>query len=224
MKFVNSLLTLASTAPLALAFTTCANEDYDHDILAISKEEMTAGLKMMRRDTIEVDLYYHLLVDSWSDENSSSVDGLWQQIDLMNQAYGIYGIHFNTQPVDIIVNADWANDIDYQKQEKGEALHKGNYNAVNIYAGQGFTSGVCSFPVGLTDDTDGTSTVSHADLVGDGCHLPLSDAWNPISGTPSHEGKSVNSHMRRMLLTFRDRSWPLVWTLPHFPRRLLRAQ
>jgi len=187
MKYTNTLLALASTASLAMAFTTCGNEDYDHDVLAISKEEIKTSMMMMRRDTIEVDLYYHLLVRSWSADNASSVNGLWQQIDLMNQAYGIYGIHFNTQPVDIIVNAAWANDIDYQKQEKGEQLHKGNYNAVNIYAGEGFTSGVCSFPVGLTDNTTGTSIISHADLVGDGCHLPLSDAWNPISGTPSHE-------------------------------------
>ncbi|KAF2806975.1 uncharacterized protein BDZ99DRAFT_393757 [Mytilinidion resinicola] len=140
----------------------------------------------MRRDTIEVDLYYHLLVSEWSDANNSIVDGLWKQIDHMNAAYGIYGIHFNTQPVDIIVNAAWANDIDFEKPEKGKALHKGSYHDVNIYAGEGFGSGVCSLPIGL-DQSNGTDTITEDDLTGDGCHLPLSAALDPISGTPSHE-------------------------------------
>jgi hypothetical protein len=196
MKFSNTILSLASAASLATAFTTCSNEDYDHDVLPISKEEMKASLSNMRRDTIEVDLYYHLLVRTWSSANNSIIDGLWKQIDQMNQNFGVYGIHFNVKPVDIISNAAWANDIDFEKQEKGEQLHKGSYNDVNIYAGEGFSSGVCSFPNGLTSNSDGKSTISEAVLLGDGCHIPLGSALNPISGTPSHEGKSD------MLLSF----------------------
>ncbi|KAF2494851.1 hypothetical protein BU16DRAFT_540094 [Lophium mytilinum] len=185
MKFSSTLLALASTATFVHGF--CDNEDYDHDILNISKAEMHGDRARARRAfaPIEVDLYYHLIVKENPMPPQFTWDGLWKQIDYMKAAYKPYGITFNTKPVDIIVNAAWADDINYKVPADFKKVHKGGYNAVNIYAGQGYTSGVCSFPAGM--EADKLVPLTQDDVTFDGCHVTLGAATNPISGTPSHE-------------------------------------
>jgi hypothetical protein len=80
-----------------------------------------------------------------------------------------------------VIGAEWASDIDVDKENKMRSLHQGDYQTLNIYAVEGAGGGVCSLP-------DGSGAPISQDLLDfDGCFVPLEVARSPNSGTLAHE-------------------------------------
>jgi hypothetical protein len=178
MKFSAALLGLLA-APVVLA-TECLNEDFDHDPLNISPAQSRRALNALRtRDIASVDLYIHILVsEAPEDDWGPSIDG---QIDYLNEQYGKWGWNFNLRLTTYVIGADWASDIDVDKENKMRTLHRGDYQTLNVYLVEGAGGGVCSLPSGSGDPVD-------QDLLDfDGCFVPLSVGRNATSATLAHE-------------------------------------
>ncbi|KAF2477364.1 uncharacterized protein BDR25DRAFT_299342 [Lindgomyces ingoldianus] len=107
--------------------------------------------------------------------------GLMQQVDYLKAQYNKWGFDFQVKPISYALNADWARDIDVDKEEKMRQLHRGDYQSLNVYCVEGAGGGVCSFP-----DSTG-NPIDQKTLDGDGCFVPLSVCTSPNSGTLAHE-------------------------------------
>lgn len=175
-----STLLLGALAPLALASEGCGNEDYDFDPLHISPSQSRRALTKMRaRDITGVDLYVHVLVAEEPKEDYGP--DIAKQLDYLNSKYEVWGYHFNLKLTTYVINAEWAKDIDIDKDNKMKSLHRGDYQTLNVYMVEGAGGGVCSLPEGTKDP------IKQKTLDFDGCFIPLSVGRSPDSGTLAHE-------------------------------------
>jgi hypothetical protein len=175
MKF--STLAFSTLVPIT-AFAICLNEPLDHDPLAITPSESKRNLNTLhKRGTTQVDAYVHVIVSKALSEPAKAV--VQQKIDFLNSNFEPWNYQFNLQNVTTTVNPDWAAGIDNDKQAKMKALHKGNYQTLNVYMIEGAKSGLCSLPSG------GTGDISQDKLDSDGCFVP----WGPSveASTLTHE-------------------------------------
>lgn len=177
MKFSFALLGLL--APVALA-TDCLNEDFDHDPLNISPADSRRSLNTLRtRDIQGVELYIHVLVAEAPTEDFGP--SIQSQLDFLNSHYEPWGYHFNLKLTTYVINADWAKDIDTDKENKMRQLHRGDYQTLNVYLVESANSGVCSLPDGSGNPVDQQL------LDFDGCFVPLEVGRSATSGTLAHE-------------------------------------
>ncbi|KAJ4359531.1 uncharacterized protein N0V89_000086 [Didymosphaeria variabile] len=172
-------LFLSAIAPIT-AFAICSNEDFDYDPLAIGPTEYIRSLSNLHtRALTQIDAHVHVLVSKKPDTPPKAV--VQAKIDFLNSNFKPWNYHFNLASVETTVNAEWAAGIDNDKAAKTKALHKGNYQSINIYMVEGAGSGLCSLPAA------GTGPISQATLSGDGCFVP----WGPVpitnSSTLTHE-------------------------------------
>ncbi|KAF2248239.1 hypothetical protein BU26DRAFT_329871 [Trematosphaeria pertusa] len=174
-------LALAALAPLtAFAADQCLNEDFDHDPLNISPSASRRALNSLRtRDLTHVELYIHVLVSQApTDDWGPSIQG---QLDFLNNHYEVWGYHFDLKLTTYVINAEWASDIDTDKENKMHQLHRGDYQTLNVYLVEGAGGGVCSLPDGSGDP------VQQNLLDFDGCFVPLEVGRSATSGTLAHE-------------------------------------
>jgi hypothetical protein len=129
MKFSTALLGLL--APTALAIK-CLNEDFDHDPLNISPAAAKGALNGLRtRDLIGINMYLNiLLAEDTGEDYGPRIDS---QLEYLNTQYNKWGYNFNLKLVTFVYNAEWAKDIDVDKEAKMHALHRGNYNELTVY-------------------------------------------------------------------------------------------
>jgi hypothetical protein len=177
MKFATFLFSLL--APVALA-TDCLNENFDHDPLNILPAESRRALNNLRtRDIQGVDMYIHILVaEAPTDDWGPSIQS---QIDFLNEHYAVWGYNFHLKLTTYVIDAEWAKDIDVDKENKMRQLHRGDYQTLNVYLVEGAKSGVCSLPDGSSD------LVTQQLLDFDGCFVPLEVGRSATSGTLAHE-------------------------------------
>ncbi|KAF9737175.1 hypothetical protein PMIN06_011531 [Paraphaeosphaeria minitans] len=171
---------LAALAPLAFA-VDCQNEDFDHDPLNISTATAKRALNSLRtRDLQQVDMYWHILV-SKAPEGEDWGPSIQSQVDFLNAHYESWGYHLNLKFTTYVIGAEWASDVDVDKENKMRALHQGDYQTLNIYLVEGAGGGVCSLP-------DGSGQPISQDLLDfDGCFVPLEAGRSATSGTLAHE-------------------------------------
>ncbi|KAK7189685.1 hypothetical protein DPSP01_005747 [Paraphaeosphaeria sporulosa] len=171
---------LGALAPLAFA-ADCQNEDFDHDPLNISTATAKRALNSLRtRDLQQVDMYWHILV-SKNPEGEDWGPSIQSQVDFLNAHYETWGYHFNLKFTTYVIGAEWASDIDVDKENKMRTLHQGDYQTLNIYLVEGAGGGVCSLP-------DGSGQPISQDLLDfDGCFVPLEAGRSATSGTLAHE-------------------------------------
>ncbi|KAL1591640.1 hypothetical protein SLS60_011638 [Paraconiothyrium brasiliense] len=169
---------LSAIAPIAAFAIDCSNEDFEYDPLAISAKEYVRSLnKLHGRAHTQIDAHVHVLVSKQPDTPPKAV--VQKKIVFLNNNFKPWNYHFNLESVDTTVNKEWAAGIDNDKQAKTKALHKGDYQSLNVYMVEGAGSGLCSLPAA------GTGPISQATLSGDGCFVP----WGPTtnSSTLTHE-------------------------------------
>src|SRR4051794_11186877 len=133
MKFSTLLISLAATTATVAAID-CQNED-DYggvDPLAIPASESRLALTKLRaRDTIQVDLWIHVLA-SGPTAKDGYVDAvnILKQVDYLQKTFKPWGIQFTLKPLSYAINAEWAKDIDPKKDEKMAQLHRGDYQSL----------------------------------------------------------------------------------------------
>jgi hypothetical protein len=211
MKFSSSsVLAVLATLPSALGVTQCLNNDIysGGDPYNITAEQLEAAqAHLARRDTIWIDLWVHFLVST--PEYGLDGRGLYNQLDYLNSQYSYFGVQFQLKPVSYAINPEWASDIDPAKQEKMRQLHRGDYQALNVYLVEKAGGGVCSLPVG------GTGAIDQGTLDGDGCFVPLGSGIHAPDGTITHEGMyTLYPSPPLILANFLGPSRPLVWVGP----------
>ena len=171
-------LLFAILAPITASSIDCTNEDFDYDPLAIGPAEYRRSLSTLhKRAVTQIDAHVHVLVSAQPATPPKAV--VQGKIDNLNKNFKPWNYHFNLKTVETTVNAKWAAGIDDDKEAKTKALHKGDYQSLNVYMVEGAGSGLCSLPAG------GTGPISQATLDGDGCFVP----WGPTtnSSTLTHE-------------------------------------
>lgn len=175
--------TLVLSALLPFAFTDdCLNEDFDHDPLNISPADSRRALNTVRaRDLTTVDLYLSVIISKGVPEGEDWGKDFDKQVAFLNEHYKPWGYHFDLKFTTYMISADWAKDIDVDKEAKMHALHRGDYQTLNVYLVEGAKSGVCSFPDGSGDP------IKQDKLDFDGCFVPLGAGRSPTSGTLAHE-------------------------------------
>lgn len=136
-------LALTALAPLAAVATECQNEDFDHDPLNISTAAAKSALHGLRtRDLTVVNMYWHLLVSKTPDNDPTP--SMNAQIEYLNNHYNPWGYQLVLKDYDVTVNASWAADIDTDKGDKMNALHRGDYQTLNVYLVEGGGGGTLS--------------------------------------------------------------------------------
>ncbi|KAJ4385737.1 hypothetical protein N0V93_010167 [Gnomoniopsis smithogilvyi] len=120
---------------------------------AMEQEARLAGNYSAAAQTIEINVYFHVLSTSNAVEDGYiSEDTIAQQLDTMNAAFAPSGISFVQAGLDYTINTAWASDQD--ELEMKQALRKGTYADLNLYFEPIFDYlGYCYFP----DETDGSS-------------------------------------------------------------------
>ena len=89
--------------------------------------------------------------------------------------------NFNLRLTTYVISPKWAEEIDVDKTAKMKALHKGDYQTLNVYMVEGAKGGVCSLPSSSGQPVD-------QDLLDrDGCFVSLAVGRSPNSGTLAHE-------------------------------------
>lgn len=138
-----STLAIAALAPLAFA-ADCQNKDYDHDPLNISTASAKRALNSLRtRDLLQVDMYWHILV-SKTPEGEDWGPSIQSQVNFLNAHYEPWGYHLNLKFTTYVIGAEWAGDIDVDKENKMRTLHQGDYQTLNIYLVEGAGGGMYS--------------------------------------------------------------------------------
>jgi hypothetical protein len=173
-----STLFVAILAPITALGLDCSNEDFDHDPLSITPKEYRRSLSTLHtRALTQIETHVHVLVSKNPDTPPKAL--VQKKIDTLNSNFKPWNYHFNLASVETTVNASWAAGIDNDKQAKTSALHKGDYESLNVYMVEGAGSGLCSLPAG------GSGAISQAALEGDGCFVP----WGPstTASTLTHE-------------------------------------
>ena len=129
----------------------------------------------VRRETINIPVHFHGVIDPDADRFSTSAEKLQSQIDVLNKAYGPHGIQFTMASSGQVTDSKLAYfdttsffsnpDSDPSRVEYLKQTRKGGYNELNIYLytklGSGF-NGVCLMP---------QANFPEKDLWRDGCHL-----------------------------------------------------
>ncbi|OTA99080.1 hypothetical protein M426DRAFT_68492 [Hypoxylon sp. CI-4A] len=133
-------------------------------LLAKERESRARG-EVRTLASFTVDTYFHVVASSESvDDGYLTEQMISDQIDVMNEDYGVHGITFNLVDTDYTVNTNWAADGSELAMKR--ALRKGSYSDLNIYflgnLGGGLL-GYCYFPV----ETSEGST----DFYLDGCTI-----------------------------------------------------
>ncbi|KAJ4290351.1 hypothetical protein N0V90_010567 [Kalmusia sp. IMI 367209] len=171
-------LFISILGPITAFGIDCSNEDFDYDPLAISPREYKRSLSTLQtRALTQIDAHVHVLVSNKPDTPPKAV--VQKKIDFLNSNFKPWNYHFNLKSVETTVNTEWAAGIDNDKQAKTKALHKGDYQSLNVYMVEGAGSGLCSLPAA------GTGPISQATLDGDGCFVPWGPSTN--SSTLTHE-------------------------------------
>ncbi|TAQ86776.1 hypothetical protein B7494_g4891 [Chlorociboria aeruginascens] len=177
MKFSLGLVSLVLALPNTLALNCGLRDTYDYDIL-----NNTDFSELRIRDTTYIDLWVHFLVSSPAQADALvSGTGLYAQLKYLNANYAPWGFQFTLKPFSVAINSNWASSIDADQANKMSQLHRGDYSALNVYAVEGATSGVCSLPIA------NTNAVGQTDLDGDGCWIPITSATHAPDGTMTHE-------------------------------------
>ncbi|KAF2875312.1 pregnancy-associated plasma protein-A-domain-containing protein [Massariosphaeria phaeospora] len=181
MKFSTlSAYLVSSFVPVSLAIE-CGNEDFSHDPLNITPSDYRHSLTALRtQDITGVDLYIHVLVANEPDRDRISSD-IQGQVNYLNSHFEGWGYTFHPKPINFVINAEWAKDIDVDKNNKMRQLHRGNYQTLNVYMVEGARGGVCSLPNGEN------KPVEQQLLDFDGCFVPLDVGRSPSIGTVAHE-------------------------------------
>lgn len=177
MKFLPLILGVILPAALG-ELTECANDDTGVDPLDLKPISIRALRRSLssRAPTV-IDAYVHVLV---SNKPTTRPKALVQaKMDFLNDNFKPWKYKFNLADVSTTVNAEWATDIDTEREAKMKALRKGNYATLNVFMVEGAVGGVCSLP------QSGSAPISQAKLDGDGCFVPWGPATN--ASTLTHE-------------------------------------
>ncbi|KAF2180700.1 hypothetical protein K469DRAFT_268834 [Zopfia rhizophila CBS 207.26] len=181
MKFSSFLLALI--APVATFAVECLNEEFTTDPLNITAAESRRSLTTLRtRDLITIDLWIHVIASGpTADKGYVDATKILKQVDVLQRNFKKWGFQFQVKPLSYAINAEWAKDIDIQKEEKMKQLHRGDYQSLNVYLVEKANSGVCSLPDGTGADID------QKKLDADGCFVSLDAGTSDKSGTLTHE-------------------------------------
>ncbi|KAF2015426.1 hypothetical protein BU24DRAFT_480207 [Aaosphaeria arxii CBS 175.79] len=167
-------------APAALAFSTCLNEDYDHDPVNITNSQaVTAAKQLHTRETAQIYAYVHVLVSE-----APKVDygpGINNQFAYLNRQFNKWGYNINLRKVTFVIHKEWASEINVDKENKMRYLHRGDYQTLNIYMVEKAAGGVCSLP------QNDHIPVEQQKLDFDGCFVSLAVGTSSTSATLTHE-------------------------------------
>ena len=128
-----------------------------------------------RRETIIIPVHFHGVVDPSADFYSTSASKMTNQLNVLNDAYGPYGIQFTLASTGQVTNAHLATfntstffadpDSDPDRLAYLKATRKGAYNELNIYLYSNMDpgiNGVCPLP---------QANYAEEDLWRDACHI-----------------------------------------------------
>ncbi|KAI0020339.1 hypothetical protein F4780DRAFT_791981 [Xylariomycetidae sp. FL0641] len=145
----------------------------------------SGGLRAMAGFT--VDTYFHVVTASKSvDDGYITQQMVDDQVDVLNEAYGVHGISFNLVDVDWTVNSNWA--ADGAELEMKKSLRQGSYSDLNIYFLGNLGGGLLGYSYFPTNAREGSN-----DFYYDGCTILAqsvpggSAAPFNLGGTAIHE-------------------------------------
>jgi hypothetical protein len=177
-----SVLGLVALVPNALAIY-CASENLGYDPLNI-----TAAPHYRSRHDVDtrspvtmVKLYIHAIY--W-DNPGFDLDLLQAQVRYVNERFEKWGLQFDfnvSSRWNPVKNEVWVKSFDVNKDAIMDELRRGDYRTANLYLVEGQRGGVCSLPV------SSTGPLTHNELRGDGCFVPLMSGFSATDGTIVHE-------------------------------------
>jgi hypothetical protein len=172
----HSIVTAALSLTAYASPATRALNEIERPIVCLNNETyhpedyIPAARIRARADVVQIDAYAHILISQASNEPAKgSIEAKFQTL---NTNFEPWGYRFNLKGVTIAV-------IDVDKDEKQKALHKGNYQALNLYMVETANSALCTLPLPASEK------LTEASVVYDGCFVPL-DLW-ATSATITHE-------------------------------------
>ncbi|KAI9147236.1 Extracellular metalloprotease [Paramyrothecium foliicola] len=195
--FSRTLLLLTSTAALIIGSPVnqsgkitqlCGNPEPTEEQQQVAKDFLQqerllrTGSAPVKRQTISVDTYFHILADAETVEGGYlTTESLDAQLQKINDAYGPHGFTFNLVDTDYTINSRWAVGSDGTAMKR--ALRKGSYSDLNVYFHKSLPNGLggqCPFPRAATP---GSSA-----FINDGCIVLGGSVPGGLLGEPYHLG------------------------------------
>ncbi|RYP08946.1 hypothetical protein DL764_001557 [Monosporascus ibericus] len=181
---IKHIFAAISLAPLGLADSTsphswcgieAPSEQTSKDLDSLRAFEIASRPSIwIQQQNINIPIHLHGVLDPEADSESITAESLRAQLDVMNQAYGPYGIQFTLLTMDRVTDSRLANfntsffrdpEADQYRLNYLKTTRKGDYSELNIWL---YTS--------LGDGLNGVCTLPQAnypveELWRDGCHV-----------------------------------------------------
>lgn len=209
MLLIKLAVIAATLLPQALADSANATETFDFgprlcdttvvpDEVAYDTDDVFTTEAAAK---IKVQVYAHV-VTGQNKKGRYSRDQIQRQINVMNGAYGKYGISFALQSIDFTVNDEYAKGKPDTFMPAKRKLRKGSYRDLNLYFVSNLYKnllGYCYFPTGNaprgSDNFIRDGCVILADTIPGGSASPYN-----FGGTATHE----TGHWFGLLHVFQD--------------------
>ncbi|RYP56577.1 hypothetical protein DL771_011756 [Monosporascus sp. 5C6A] len=164
-----------STGPRSWCGIAAPSEQISKDLDSLRAFEIASRPSVwIQQQTINIPIHLHGVLDPDADSESITTETLRAQFDVMNEAYGPYGIQFTLLTMDRVTDSRLANfntsffrdpDTDPYRLSYLKATRKGDYSELNIWLytsmGDGL-NGVCTLP---------QANFPAEELWRDGCHV-----------------------------------------------------